>query len=75
MQPNSHTQSLSDVRPVPRLREWRDKRELSQQELADRSGVSRHTIMALERQDGRDAWPQTVRKLAKALRVRTDQLH
>jgi hypothetical protein len=31
------------------------------------SKVSRTTIIKLEA--GRDAWPQTVRKLAKALRV------
>ena len=52
---------------VPRLREQREKRAFSQQELADRSGVSRTTIIKLE--GGRGAWPQTVRKLARALKV------
>jgi transcriptional regulator with XRE-family HTH domain len=38
---------------------------LSQEELGEKSGVSRTTIIKLEA--GRDAWPQTVRKLAAAL--------
>jgi transcriptional regulator with XRE-family HTH domain len=66
MHPEPRARSSSDVH-VPRLREWRDKRALSQQELADRSGVSRTTIIKIEA--GRDAWHQTVRKLAKALKV------
>jgi transcriptional regulator with XRE-family HTH domain len=52
---------------VPRLQEQRRRRALSQQELADLAKVSRTTIIKLEA--GRDAWPQTVRKLARALRV------
>jgi transcriptional regulator with XRE-family HTH domain len=58
--------SSSDVF-VPRLREQRLRRALSQQELADLAKVSRTTIIQLEA--GRSAWPQTVRKLAKALKV------
>lgn len=65
-QTNPRTQSSADVK-VPRLKALRDKRALSQQELADRSGVSRTTILKLE--GGRNAWPQTVRKLARALGV------
>lgn len=52
---------------VPRLREQRERRALSQEELAKLSGVSRTTIIKLE--SGRGAWPQTVRKLARALKV------
>ena len=58
--------SSQDVH-VPHLRELRQKRALSQEELARLSKVSRTTIIKLEA--GRDAWPQTVRKLAKALKV------
>jgi len=45
---------------------------LSQEELAHKSGVSRTTIIKLE--GGRDAWPQTVRKLAAALGVKPEDL-
>jgi transcriptional regulator with XRE-family HTH domain len=50
---------------VSRLREQRLQRAYSQEELAERSGVSRSTIIKLEA--GRGAWPSTVRRLAKAL--------
>lgn len=69
--PALRVRSSSDVR-VPRLREQRNKRALSQQELAERSGVSRTTIIKLEA--GRDAWPQTVRKLAAALHIKPADL-
>jgi transcriptional regulator with XRE-family HTH domain len=45
---------------------------LSQEELAEKSGVSRTTIIKLEA--GRDAWPITVRKLADALGVKPQDL-
>jgi transcriptional regulator with XRE-family HTH domain len=48
------------------------KRALSQDELATLSKVSRTTIIKIEA--GRDAWPQTVRKLAKALKVDPSEL-
>jgi transcriptional regulator with XRE-family HTH domain len=57
---------------VPRLREQRHRRALSQEELAKRARVSRTTIIKLEA--GRDAWPQTVRKLARALGVKPEDL-
>ena len=59
--------------PLPRLKYYREKRSFSQQELADRAGVSRGTIIDLE-VHGRSAWPRTVRKLATALKVKTDDL-
>lgn len=71
MQGETGGRSSSDVH-VPRLKEWRTKRALSQEELAAKSGVSRATIIALE--GGRDAWPKTVRKLAQALRVDPSEL-
>ena len=57
---------------VSRLREQRLRRALSQEELARLSGLSRTTIIKLEA--GRDAWPQTVRKLARALHVKPQDL-
>ena len=56
----------SDVR-VPRLRDHRLNRAMSQDELASKSGVSRSRIIKLEA--GGQAWPKTVGKLARALRV------
>lgn len=50
-----------------RLKEWREKRALTQEQLADKSGVSRGTIARIER--GEDTFPTTVRKLADALSV------
>jgi transcriptional regulator with XRE-family HTH domain len=58
---------------VPRLREHRLDRAFSQEELARMAGLSRESIIKLE--GGRDAWPQTVRKLAKALRVKPKDLY
>ena len=58
---------------VLRLREQRLRRALSQQELARLAGLSRESIIKLEA--GRDAWPQTVRKLARALRVKPEDLY
>jgi transcriptional regulator with XRE-family HTH domain len=68
--PSRHRTS-SDVL-VPRLRSVRLQVALSQEELAARSGVSRTTIIKLEA--GREAWPQTVRKLAAALGVKPADL-
>jgi transcriptional regulator with XRE-family HTH domain len=53
---------------LPRLREVRELRALSQRELAKLSGVSRVTIARLEA-GGDDPYPRTVRKLAAALTV------
>ena len=53
-----------------RLRACRQSAELSQDELAERSGLSTRTISNLER--GRTRWPHpdSVRRLADALRLR-----
>jgi transcriptional regulator with XRE-family HTH domain len=73
MQPEPRARSSFGTMPtLPRLREWREERTLSQRELADRSGVSRTSIIEIE--GGRNAWPQTVRKLAKALGVKPSAL-
>lgn len=71
LQPSINTRLSLDVQ-LPRLREWRTKRALSQDELGRLSALSRTTIIQLEK--GRNAWPQTQRKLAKALRVKPEEL-
>jgi DNA-binding XRE family transcriptional regulator len=48
------------------------RRALSQEDLARLAGLSRTTIIKLE--GGRDAWPSTVRKLARALHVKPQDL-
>ena len=51
-----------------KLRQLREDRVLSTRELAEISGVHRHTILRLENaQTG--AHPRTIRKLAEALGV------
>ncbi len=59
---------------TPRLREWRARAALSQEELRDLSGVSRATIADLEA-GKRGAQPRTIRKLAEALDVEPDDLY
>ena len=58
---------------TPRLRELRERAALSQEDLAERSNVSRATIADLE-SGKRSARPSTRRKLAEALSVRPDEL-
>jgi transcriptional regulator with XRE-family HTH domain len=53
---------------TPRLRELRERGALSQEDLAEKSGVSRATIADLEA-GKRPARPSTRRKLADALSV------
>ena len=56
-----------------RLKERRERRGLTQEELATLSGVSRPTIAALEL-GYRQAYSRTTDKLARALKVKPDQL-
>lgn len=57
-----------------RLREVRKRRGLSQQDLAELSGVSVSLIRKLEQGEREDARVETLRKLAEALRVPTTSL-
>jgi transcriptional regulator with XRE-family HTH domain len=59
---------------TPRLREWRERATLSQEELKKRSGISRATIADLEA-GNRGAQPRTVRRLAAALGVEPTDLY
>ena len=56
------------------LRRVRDKRLLSQRELADKAGLSPTTILKLETGKVDDPHPRTVRKLAEALDVDPGEL-
>jgi len=51
-----------------RVRVLRLQHALTQQELADRAGISRNTLIELE-QNSRATRPMTVRKIARALGV------
>jgi transcriptional regulator with XRE-family HTH domain len=57
------------------LRAWRTYRALSQAELAERAGVTKQTIIALEKSGHRSPHPRTVRKLAKSLGIDPHQLY
>jgi transcriptional regulator with XRE-family HTH domain len=56
-----------------RVRRLRLRKALSQADLAERAGISRVSVIHIEN-DGRPAWPSTIRKLAKALGVKPEQL-
>jgi transcriptional regulator with XRE-family HTH domain len=58
---------------LSRLKEHRERRGLTQEELATLSGVSRPTIAALEL-GYRRAYPRTAGRLAKALKVKPGKL-
>lgn len=58
---------------TPRLKEFRDRASLAQQELAEISGVSRATIADAEA-GNRTLQPKTLRKLAGALGARPEEL-
>jgi transcriptional regulator with XRE-family HTH domain len=55
-----------------RLKEWRTRRLLTQEDLAAKSGVGVNTIIRIEG----GQWPRisTLRKLAEALAVTPDEL-
>jgi len=62
------------IDPVSRrVRDLRRTHALTQQELADKAGVSRHAVLRLEA-DARRVHPSTVRKVARALGVAPQRL-
>ena len=52
-----------------KLKEVRDRRLLSQRELAEKAGLSPTTILKLEDDRVKEPHPRTIRKLAEALGV------
>jgi len=58
---------------LPRLKEWREKRGLSQEALSELADVSRDSISSYER-GIREAHPGTAQKLADALEIEVKNL-
>lgn len=50
-----------------KIKEFRKAKNMSQEELAERSGVSRQTISMIENDDSRAATTKTLARIAKAL--------
>lgn len=57
-----------------KIKEVREARRMTQEELAEKSGVSRGTISALENGSVRTTTTKTLFKLAKALGTSVDQI-
>lgn len=57
-----------------RIKEVREARRMSQEELSKKSGVSRGTISALENGLARNTTSKTLLKIAKALDTTVDQI-
>ena len=57
-----------------KIRELREQLKMTQEELADKSGVCRSTISALENDTAKATTTKTLVKLAKALDSTVDQL-
>lgn len=51
------------------VKDGREKSGLTQEELAEKSGVSRGTICALEKDPQKPTSTKTIRKLADALKI------
>lgn len=65
--------TLERVVRLPRLRYFRERRALSQRDLAKLADVTDRTIRRLESGET-DSRPSTTRKLARALKVKPDEL-
>ena len=57
-----------------KIKEFREMRGITQEELAKLSGVSRGTIVALEKGTTRTTTTKTLLKLATALKTTVDQI-
>ena len=52
----------------------RERRFLSQRELAERAGINRNTVWRIETSGHTEVHPRTIRKIAEALSVDPDTL-
>lgn len=59
---------------MSQLREWRRKRGLTQEQLADAAGIDQATISTLEIADDPNPTWKTVQRLAKVLNVKAEHL-
>jgi len=57
-----------------RLKEVREQKKMSQDELSEKSGVSRQTISAIENNDDYQAKTGTLYALANALETTVDKI-
>lgn len=57
-----------------RIKEMREAKKMTQEELAEKSGVSRGTISALENGTMRSTMSKTLIALARALETTVDQI-
>lgn len=57
-----------------KIKEIRESRDMTQEELAEKSGVSRVTISGLENGTERNTTSKTLVKIASALGVTVDQI-
>jgi DNA-binding XRE family transcriptional regulator len=70
----SATMEYGSLQPVPRLRELRQDRGLTQEELSVLSGVPRRTIARHESEPGMRLRREARMKLVRALKVRPEEL-
>lgn len=57
-----------------KIKELREKMKMTQEELAEKSGVSRVTISGLENGTDRTTTTKTLQNIARALEVTIDQV-
>lgn len=57
-----------------KIRELREEKRMTQEELAEKSGVSRVTISGLENGTDRATTTKTLQSIARALGVSVDQI-
>ena len=63
----------SGVVKLTRLRTWRERKALTQQQLAEKAGITRVTVARVEA-GLEEPYPTTVRKLADALELGPEDL-